>query len=81
MAAQRERRRHARGIVATHAASFPGDESLPSNEELQEVLDRPEVQAALDRYEEVKRTETLRVHFNDQAHARPGLPPLSGDAT
>lgn len=70
-----------RGIVATDAVSFPGDENLPSDEELEEVLSRPEVQATLDRYEEAKRNGTLRLHSNEEVRIRLGLPPRSTDAT
>ena len=69
-----------RAIVATRAFKRdPDDESLPSDDELRDVLSRPEVQEVLDRYEEAKRQGTLRVHSNDEARAIVGLLPRSDD--
>lgn len=57
----------------------PYDLSRPTDEELSEVLARPDVQELLRRYVQAERDGTLGLHSNNEARAIVGLPPLPDD--
>lgn len=69
-------------MTRTVARAFyqqPDDLSRPTDEELREVLARPDVQAGLRRYLQAERDGTLVLHSNNEARAIVGLPPLPDD--
>ena len=67
-------------VMATRALDDPfRDPSLPTDEELREVLSRPDVQEQLARYAEQKHNGTLKLHSDNEARAILGLPPLPED--